>query len=60
MFPNALATFVNALIFGYISREADQIQRQCFLFSVANMAKEGDLETTALASNKGLLILERN
>ena len=40
-----------------VSRKADQIERQCFLFSVAIVAIEGDLETIALASNKGLIIL---
>ena len=39
------------------SRKADQIEIQCFLFSVAIVAIEGDLETIALASNKGLIIL---
>ena len=41
-----------------VSRKADQIQRQCSLFSVANMAIKGDFETIALTPNKGLLIQE--
>ena len=44
----------------FVSRKADQIQRQCFLFSVTNMAIKGDFETIALALNKGLLIQEGN
>ena len=47
------------LAFG-VSREADQIQRQCFFFSVANTAIKGDFETIALAPNNGLLIQEGN
>ena len=43
-----------------VSRKADQIQRQCSLFSVANRAIKGDFETIALAPNKGLLIQEGN
>ena len=43
-----------------VSRKADQIQRQCSLFSVANTAIKGDFETIALAPNKGLLIQEGN
>ena len=42
---------------GTIQSKADQIERQCFLFSVEIVAIEGDLETIALASNKGLIIL---
>ena len=41
-----------------VSRKADQIQKQCSLFSVANTAIKGDLETIASAPNKGLLIQE--
>ena len=43
-----------------VSRNADQIQRQCSLFSIANTAIKGDFETIALAPNKGLLIQEGN
>jgi len=41
-------------------RKADQIQRQCLLFSVGRMAIKGNLDTTALVPNKGLLIHEGN
>ena len=44
----------------FVSRNADQIQRQCSLFSNANTAIKGDFETIALAPNKGLLIQEGN
>ena len=40
--------------------EADQIQRQCPLFSVSNMAIKGYLETVALEPNNGLLTHEGN
>ena len=43
-----------------VSRKADQIQRQCSLFRVANTAIKGDFETIALPPNKGLLIQEGN
>ena len=42
----------------FVSRKADQIQRQWFLYSIANMAIKGDLETIAFDRNKGLLIHE--
>ena len=43
-----------------VSRKADQIQRQCLLFSVAKMALEGNRKTIALVPKKGLLIREVN
>ena len=43
-----------------VSRKADQIQRQCPLFSVSNMAIKGYLETILLEPNNGLLIDEGN
>jgi len=43
-----------------VSRKADQIQKQCLLFSVGKMTIEGNLDTTALVPNKGLLIHEGN
>ena len=58
--PVSIYLFIFLFPVIHVSRKADQIQRQCSLFSVANTTIKGDFETIALASNKGLLIQEGN